>query len=436
MRSRSLLATSFLAVLLGCPSFGQAPSESASNPNGDDGRPGNSEAHDDPMDAPLDLTWRGADPVPAGESALRLLMTTHAPIEADNVFVTFCGVYVEPLPERAPAEIPSPATGPSQPGRDGAGGSGGAGSDDGRDGYAGEPATAGRTGYGGEGGYAGGYGEPCAGCGGAEPPPEEPAPEREPEPAPTDTRDPDAHDEVAPAPDGDVDGREPEVSTDDPARPAPEQDPEHPTSDSEGLEARRVSDECQTLDLLTLQDGVTEAVGIARLPAGEYGNIWMVVTDASIVMRGFEYRLDLPSGEESGVKVSGAFRLNDGGATTVTLDFNAARSITSAPSGYMLAPVIHMVSVDHHDGSGPRAPEGAALPPPPSDETRPAEPMPGAPRPPEPPPPSYDDEAAAREAELARREEEARREAEAAAEQPASSEDDAPSAEEPPPRPS
>jgi hypothetical protein len=125
-----------------------------------------------------------------------------------------------------------------------------------------------------------------------------------------------------------------------------------------------LSEGCQTLDLLTLRDGVTEAIGAATLPPGHYGQIRLMLVDASIVVDGVEQELILPSGTESGLKIVGGFTLRDGVATTITLDFDAGRSIHYAPgTGFMMRPVIELIDVTVHGDAGDDVSEGSSAKP-------------------------------------------------------------------------
>jgi hypothetical protein len=446
VRSRhlSLLATSSLAALLGCPLQNLAAnSEAASNSdavaNGGSAGFANSERHDDPVDGKEDVSWASAGALGSGASALRVLMTD-APVEADSVFVTFCGIQVQAL--GAPARSGSGA-------RDSADAPRG---DQGRVPTRGEPGSAGAAGAPGAAGHAGEAGRPTGdfdGAGGASSGAEASAPAAEGE----------RGDDEFPAAAG-IDGESAEAERVEAERVEAERveaertEAERTEGDREGDGAdvddgKRsdgedpsfippegssdrdsngswlpITDECQTLDLLTLRDGVTEAVGIATLPPGRYGQIRLMLVDASIVVGDVEQPLTLPSGSESGLKIGGGFALVEGAATTLTLDFDAGRSIRFAPgNGFMMSPVIELIDVTTHDGAesvsdgrstrqpsdpsrggaggaagrpGSAAPRGESAPrgdAPPPAEPRPEGPMPGEPSPDpqeshaEPPPP-------------------------------------------------
>lgn len=104
-----------------------------------------------------------------------------------------------------------------------------------------------------------------------------------------------------------------------------------------------VSEDCQTHDLLALQDGIATDLGLGTLPAGSYGQIRLILTEASIVVEGDEYPLTVPSGTQSGIKIGHGFELEAGSLTTLALDFDAARSIRhTRGAGYIMRPVIKL----------------------------------------------------------------------------------------------
>jgi hypothetical protein len=348
-RSLSILAsTATLAALLGCPIEGMKSPDAASLGAESDsvGGVANSSSHDDAVDAAEDVSW--ADGQLSGKSALRVLMTD-APIEADNVFVTFCGIFAEP----APADMGGDPGAYDPRGEEGTGGYAG------RDGAAGAPAEP-RPSAGGTGG-AGAGGAPSSEYDDGDKAEAEAEAER-------------AEAERAEAEGGAGAGEDAPI---DPEREAAEREaadgsatddragtvPTAPPMDAPREAWQPLNEECQTLDLLTLRDGVTEAVGLATLPAGRYGQIRLMLVDASIVVDGVEHELEVPSGLESGLKIPGGFELRDGSATTVTLDFDAGASVHYIEgSGYLLRPVINVIDVISHAGDTGAEPRDPALP--------------------------------------------------------------------------
>jgi hypothetical protein len=375
LRSVSILATSTFFALLGCPLDEMSASSNVDPSAFSDGSiTDNTESHDDRVDAASDVTWAQSE-VGAGRSALRVLMTD-APVDADNVFVTICGIHVHSLGPVLPGT--PDATDP----RDTAGVGGGTSA----------PRDEGSAGAGAGGaGSAGTAGAGGAGAGGDGQVPEATEPKEDPAQAaaaggaegglPSDDAESDAAEaDAAEAPDapdadeagsaeenieGDDRGYVPPVDERDPAQaPPPNVDGLGPREGEVSGEWLAVSEQCQTLDLLTLQNGVTEAVGVAALPPGRYGQIRLLIADASVVVQGEEHSLQIPSGSESGLKIIGGFELFDGEATTITLDFDAGRSVQFEPgTGYMMTPVIELIDVsDHAVAPGAEGDRGGAVP--------------------------------------------------------------------------
>jgi hypothetical protein len=105
-----------------------------------------------------------------------------------------------------------------------------------------------------------------------------------------------------------------------------------------------LSDACHTYDLLALRNGISAELGLQALPAGSYGQIRLLLSEASIVVDGQTSPLSIPSGMQSGIKVGHGFELHAGSLTTLALDFDAARSIHEAPGrGYIMRPVIELL---------------------------------------------------------------------------------------------
>jgi hypothetical protein len=105
-----------------------------------------------------------------------------------------------------------------------------------------------------------------------------------------------------------------------------------------------LGDDCQTYDLLALRNGISTELGLQALPPGAYGQIRLMLTEASIVVGGETKPLTIPSGVQSGIKVGHGFVLEAGMLTTLALDFDAARSIHETPGmGYVMRPVIELL---------------------------------------------------------------------------------------------
>ena len=103
-----------------------------------------------------------------------------------------------------------------------------------------------------------------------------------------------------------------------------------------------VVDEEITFDLLSLQGGVTAELGLAELAEGNYGQIRLHMSAASVVVDDEEFELTLPSGV---LRLVGGFALEAGMQTEITLDFDAAQSVRhNNGQGWMIQPVVHIVA--------------------------------------------------------------------------------------------
>lgn len=279
IRPLSLLGTLTLAALWGCPvgnalqtqngttdsnATGNTAGASGSNTGSGDATgdstgntPGNTGAHDDPVDSLNDVSWvQHAAPHP-GISSLRVLLTD-APLAADKVFVTICGIDVAPFEATA-----STSSGTSAQ-------------------HSGSSADAG---------------------------------------VPFEAT-PHATDAGAAAAEDDW---------------------------------QTISNECQTLDLLTLQNGVTEAIGVNTLPPGPYAKIRLLLTEASVVSNGLTQHIAIVTDADGGATVNRRFDLIDGQASTITLDFDAGSSVHYTPGqGFVMAPVIKFLGIKAQ-GSAPSA---------------------------------------------------------------------------------
>lgn len=116
------------------------------------------------------------------------------------------------------------------------------------------------------------------------------------------------------------------------------------TADSQGWEV--VSNETQTFDLLTLQNGTFTSLANASVPAGHYTQIRLrVAAGSNVVVGGVAHPLVIPSGMQTGVKLVSGFEVPAGGVAQLTLDFDGARSIVVAGDGtYHLKPTIKVAS--------------------------------------------------------------------------------------------
>jgi hypothetical protein len=103
-----------------------------------------------------------------------------------------------------------------------------------------------------------------------------------------------------------------------------------------------------TVDLLTLQD-VSMKLGEVSLPAGTVTQIRLILADGPqyvVLADGSHDDLKTPSGQQSGLKLTGNFTVSACNKHTITLDFDGKNSIayhdTPSPNGWILRPVIRV----------------------------------------------------------------------------------------------
>jgi hypothetical protein len=109
----------------------------------------------------------------------------------------------------------------------------------------------------------------------------------------------------------------------------------------------------QLINLLTLQNGLTEELGVAELPAGKYTQVRLVLVPNNgdtppfkdyITLGGVTSPLSIPAGFQNGIKLSHEFEIKTGEQEELILDFDACRSVVKAKDGtYFLRPNVLIV---------------------------------------------------------------------------------------------
>jgi hypothetical protein len=99
------------------------------------------------------------------------------------------------------------------------------------------------------------------------------------------------------------------------------------------------------VDLIELE-GKSIFLASELLPSGKYTQLRVFLEDqATIVVGGVIYPLDIPSVEQTGIKLNHPFEIIPGQITKLTLDFDAGQSIIKTGNGdYKLKPVIRIIS--------------------------------------------------------------------------------------------
>ena len=106
-------------------------------------------------------------------------------------------------------------------------------------------------------------------------------------------------------------------------------------------------------DLLKLTNGAETVIASDEFPTGKVSQVRLVLGDNnSVTVDGETFPLTVPSGSESGLKVSINADLIEGITYSVLLDFDAAKSVVSAGSSgkYLLKPVIKAIT-EAQDGA-------------------------------------------------------------------------------------
>jgi hypothetical protein len=108
-----------------------------------------------------------------------------------------------------------------------------------------------------------------------------------------------------------------------------------------------LSTTAKTYDLMKLQNGVFTTIGQGLLPAGTYTQIRLKLgAGSTVVVDGATLPLKVPSGMQSGLKLTGNFVVPPGGTTDVGLDFDASRSLhQTGNSQWMLKPVVKAFTI-------------------------------------------------------------------------------------------
>jgi hypothetical protein len=104
--------------------------------------------------------------------------------------------------------------------------------------------------------------------------------------------------------------------------------------------------EQRTFELLDLVNGVFATLGEVELEAGLYTQVRIIIESATLVVDGEVQDLFIPSGAQSGIKLTGSFMVDPDVITELVVDFDVAQSLHEAPPGsgnYILRPTIRLV---------------------------------------------------------------------------------------------
>ncbi len=105
-----------------------------------------------------------------------------------------------------------------------------------------------------------------------------------------------------------------------------------------------VSEPNATYDFLDLVNGVTAELANAFVEPGRYTQLRLVLAETNeIVFDGTSENLFVPSGTETGVKLSADLTIEGGEILTVTIIFEAATSVVSTEQNYLLRPAFRLL---------------------------------------------------------------------------------------------
>lgn len=107
-----------------------------------------------------------------------------------------------------------------------------------------------------------------------------------------------------------------------------------------------INDSLRYFDLLSLTNGISAVLGTAQLDAGKYTQIRLILADSNYVVdtNGVMHNLFIPSGMQTGIKLTNNFTITDGNLYELYLDFDAGKSIVVTGNGrYMLKPTIRVI---------------------------------------------------------------------------------------------
>lgn len=129
---------------------------------------------------------------------------------------------------------------------------------------------------------------------------------------------------------------------------------DHVDVEVDGVGWKTVSSTPQSVDLLQLQNGAFASLTQGGLPTGHITQLRLYLgtsTSPQVVTPDGQFDLQVPSGTESGIKIVGSFDVSPCQSGQVTIDFDAAASVSYHGGGgahagsWMLQPVIKLKSV-------------------------------------------------------------------------------------------
>jgi len=108
-----------------------------------------------------------------------------------------------------------------------------------------------------------------------------------------------------------------------------------------------INDSTRYFDLLLLTNGASAVLGDTSLSAGQYTQIRLIIGPGSYVIdNGVKHDLEVPSGSQTGLKLTHQFTIEGGKLYELILDFNVDKSIIITGNGrYKLKPTIRVMPI-------------------------------------------------------------------------------------------
>ena len=106
-----------------------------------------------------------------------------------------------------------------------------------------------------------------------------------------------------------------------------------------------INDSTRYFDLLLLTNGASVVLGDSTLAPGQYTQIRLIIGEGSYVIdQGVKHDLEIPSGSQTGIKLTHQFTIESGELYELILDFNVEKSIIITGNGeYKLKPTIRVM---------------------------------------------------------------------------------------------
>jgi hypothetical protein len=116
-------------------------------------------------------------------------------------------------------------------------------------------------------------------------------------------------------------------------------------SESDGVNAEWITlnENLGSVDLLTLNNGALQEIGVKELEAATYNQIRFTVSEATVTIGGNAETVHLASNT---IKLTTPFTLQEGVTTELVVDFDAAHSLHYTSSQWTMTPVTRLAQVD------------------------------------------------------------------------------------------